>query len=409
MRIPTKTLDEYCKRRICPRMGGKKRVAVFAGTRPEAIKLAPVVATLKGYPDCFDVTLCSTGQHKEMLIQTFADFGLAPDVNLDVMAPNQGLSGLSSALFKEIDAFLLEHQPEIVLVQGDTTTVQVASLCAFYASIPVGHIEAGLRTWDTTSPFPEELNRRVTGMVSRWHFAPTELARQNLLADKVPGKQIMVTGNTVVDALLMTLEAVRKNPPALPARVEEAIAQKREIILVTGHRRESFGQGVRNICEGLHRIAKALPEARIIYPVHLNPNVRGPVFELLKDTPNVYLEDPLPHKNFVRLMQASKLILSDSGGIQEEGPSLGKPVLIMRDVTERPEGVDCGVNMLVGVTPHNIMNQTVRLMKDSAAYAEMSSKPNPYGDGHASERIANRLRGDMCFLRHEAADMLQVA
>ena len=409
MRIPTRTLDEYCKRRTCPRMGGKKRVAVFAGTRPEAIKLAPVVATLKRYPDCFDVTLCSTGQHKEMLIQTFADFGLAPDINLDVMAPNQGLSGLSSALFREIDSFLMERQPEVVLVQGDTTTVQVASLCAFYASIPVGHIEAGLRTWDTTSPFPEELNRRVTGMVSRWHFAPTELARQNLLADKVPGKQIIVTGNTVVDALLMTLDKVRKNPPPLPARVEEAIAQKREIILVTGHRRESFGQGVRNICEGLHRIAQTLPEARIIYPVHLNPNVRGPVFELLQDTPNVYLEDPLPHKNFVRLMQASKLILSDSGGIQEEGPSLGKPVLIMRDVTERPEGVDCGVNMLVGVTPHNIMNQTVRLMTDAAAYAEMSSKPNPYGDGHASERIANRLRGDMCFLRHEATDMLQVA
>lgn len=409
MRIPTKRLDEYYKRRMCTRTGGKKKVAVFAGTRPEAIKLAPVVATLKKYPDCFDVTLCSTGQHKEMLIQTFADFGLKPDINLDVMAPNQGLSSLSSALFKEIDGFLTEHKPEIVLVQGDTTTVQVASLCSFYSSIPVGHIEAGLRTWDTTNPFPEELNRRVTGMVSRWHFAPTELARRNLLEDKVPDKQIIITGNTVVDALLLTLEAVRKNPPPLPARVEEAIAQKRDIILVTGHRRESFGQGVRNICEGLHRIAKVLPEARIIYPVHLNPNVRGPVFELLKDAPNIYLEEPLPHKTFVRLMQASKLILSDSGGIQEEGPSLGKPVLIMRDVTERPEGVDCGVNMLVGITPHNIMNQTVRLMKDANAYAAMSSKPNPYGDGRAAERITNCLRCDMCLMRHEADSILQVA
>ncbi len=399
MRRLTKYQDEFCSRRVCPRVGGKKKVTVFAGTRPEAIKVAPVVSVLRAHPECFDVTLCSTGQHKEMLAQTFADFGLKPDVSFDAMAPNQGLSTLSSTLFRQIDGFLTEHRPDIVLVQGDTTTVQVASLASFYASIPVGHIEAGLRTWDIGNPFPEELNRRITGMVSRWHFAPTQLARNNLLEDKVPANRIIVTGNTVVDALLLTLDSIRRQPPALPARVEKAIAEQRDIVLVTGHRRESFGQGIRNICEALTRIARTLPDSRIIYPVHLNPNVRGPVFELLKDAPNVYLEDPMPHKTFVRLMAASKLILSDSGGVQEEGPTLGKPVLIMRNVTERPEGVENGVNMLVGIEPASIVHHTVRLMTNPVAYAAMSAKPNPYGDGHAAERIAGSLRCDMCALK----------
>ncbi|SBV96411.1 UDP-N-acetyl glucosamine-2-epimerase [uncultured delta proteobacterium] len=338
-----------------------------------------------------------------MLTQTFADFGLTPDVSLDVMAPNQSLSGLSSALFKEVDSFLTEQKPDIVLVQGDTTTVQVASLAAFYARIPVGHIEAGLRTWDINTPFPEELNRRVTGLVSRWHFAPTQLARANLLRDQVADTQIFVTGNTVVDALLYTLEAARRNPPALSARVEEAIAQKREIVLVTGHRRESFGRGIQDICQALRRIALTLPESRVIYPVHLNPNVRGPVFDALRDVPNVYLEEPLPHKAFVRLMEASKLILSDSGGVQEEGPTLGKPVLIMRDVTERPEGVESGVNMLVGTGEESIASNTLRLMTNEFAYAAMAAKPNPYGDGRAAERICNTLRCGMCQQHREAA------
>lgn len=402
MRMFTSQQRDPCQRRQRARMGGKKKVAVFAGTRPEAVKLAPVVSLLKAHPDNFDVRLCSTGQHKEMLMQTFGDFNLKPDVELDVMAPNQGLSMLSSALFKGVGEFLGEHKPDIVLVQGDTTTVQVASLCSFYASIPVGHVEAGLRTWDIATPFPEELNRRVTGLVSRWHFAPTELARQNLLRDMVPDRQIHVTGNTVVDALLLTMDSIRQSPPPLPARVEQAIAEKRDIILVTGHRRESFGQGVRDICQALNAIARTLPEARIIYPVHLNPNVRLPVFELLKDTPNVYLEEPLPHKAFIRLMAASKMVLSDSGGIQEEAPSLGTPVLIMRNTTERPEGVESGVNMLVGTTPDSIIRHTVRLMTDSKAYAAMSAKPNPYGDGHASERIVDTLYCTMC-CPHKAA------
>ncbi len=402
MRRETQYQDEYTPRRQNPRADGRKKVAVFAGTRPEAIKVAPVVAALRRRPEHFDVCLCSTGQHKEMLTQTFADFGLTPDISLNVMAPNQGLSGLSSALFKEVGGFLAESRPDVVLVQGDTTTVQVASLASFYASIPVGHIEAGLRTWNITTPFPEELNRRVTGMVSRWHFAPTVSARRNLLRDAVPDEQILVTGNTVVDALLMTLESIRTNRPALPARVEEAVAQKRDIILVTGHRRESFGRGIRDICLALTEIAKTLPEVRIVYPVHMNPNVRGPVFELLKNSPNIYLEDPLSHTAFVRLMESSRLILSDSGGVQEEGPTLGKPVLIMRDVTERPEGVENGVNMLVGIKPGNIITQTVRLMADDLAYAAMSAKPNPYGDGRASERIADILRRDVRVLRRAA-------
>jgi UDP-N-acetylglucosamine 2-epimerase len=402
MRRLTQYQDEFCPRRACPRSAGRKKVAVFAGTRPEAIKVAPVVSLLRAHPECFEVSLCSTGQHREMLAQTFADFGLAPDFRFDVMAPNQGLSALSSMLFHQVGGFLVTHRPDVVLVQGDTTTVQVTSLAAFYASVPVGHIEAGLRTWDIGNPFPEELNRRITGLVSRWHFAPTELARNNLLQDKVPADRIVVTGNTVVDALLLTLEAVRRNPPPLSDRVEEAIARKRDIILVTGHRRESFGQGIRNICQALNLIANVLPEARIIYPVHLNPNVRGPVFELLRNAPNVYLEDPLPHKAFVRLMAASKLILSDSGGIQEEGPTLGKPVLIMRNVTERPEGVEAGANMLVGIEPESIVRHTVHLMQNESAYAAMSSRPNPYGDGSASERIVGKLRCDMCVLRQPA-------
>ena len=399
MRRLTQYQDEFCPRRACPRTAGRKKVAVFAGTLLEAVKVAPVVSLLRAHPECFETSLCAIGPHREMLTQTFADFGLTPDISFDVMAPGQGLSVLSSMLFHQVGGVLATYRPDVVLVQGDTTTVQVASLASFYAAIPVGHIEAGLRTWDIANPFPEELNRRITDLVSRWHFAPTELARNNLLQDKVPEDRIVVTGNTVIDALLSTLKAIDQNPPPLPDRVEEAIAQKRDIILVTGDRRENFGQGIHNICQALNLIANVQPEARIIYPVHLDANVRGPVFELLRNTPNVYLEAPLPYKAFVRLMAASKLILSDSGGIQEEGPTLGKPVLIMRNVTERPEGVENGANMLVGIEPESIVRHTVHLMQDNSAYAAMSSRPNPYGDGKASERIVGRLHCDMCVLR----------
>ena len=370
----------------------KKKVVVFAGTRPEVIKIAPVVWALKGRPEYFEVSLCSTGQHKEMLAQALADFDLHPDIDLGVMSAQQTLPGLSSALFLSIAEFFNDHKPDLVLLQGDTTSVQVASLCSFYAGIPVGHIEAGLRTGDINTPFPEELNRRITSMVARWHFTPTELSRANLINDQVPLERIFLTGNTIVDSLFWIQQDIKRHSPLLPLRIEQAIGEGRQIILVTGHRRENAGQGIHDICTALLSLARSLPEARIVYPVHLNPNVQGPVFELLGDTSNIYLEAPMGHKSFVRLMQSCRLIISDSGGIQEEGPSLGKPVLVTRDSTERPEGIESGVNMLVGTAPARIASETLRLMSDDAAYELMSSKINPFGDGHASERIVDCLQ-----------------
>ena len=373
-----------------------KKILVIAGTRPEAVKMAPVVHALRGRPADFAVQLCSTGQHRQMLEQTFADFGLVPDVALNVMSGNQTLSMLSARLFEAVDALLADSAPDVVLVQGDTTTVQVASLCAFYRGIAVGHVEAGLRTWNLRSPFPEELNRRVTGLVARWHYAPTDLARDNLLLERVPAQAITVCGNTVVDALYMTLESVRRDPPALPPRVEAAIAEGRQIVLVTGHRRESFGEGLRNICTALIQVARSAlaesnPDTHFIYPVHLNPNVQGPVHELLGAEPNIFLEDPLPYKSFVRLMDSCTIILTDSGGIQEEGPSLNKPVLIMRSMTERPEGVDAGVNMLVGTSAEAIVTATLDLLQHPESIARMAARENPYGDGEAAPRIAEHL------------------
>lgn len=368
-----------------------KKILVIAGTRPEAVKMAPVIHALRSRPADFAVQLCSTGQHRQMLEQTFADFGLVPDVALNVMSGNQTLPMLSARLFEAVDALLADTAPDVVLVQGDTTTVQVASLCAFYRGIAVGHVEAGLRTWNLLSPFPEELNRRVTSLVARWHFAPTYLARDNLLLERVPAQAITVCGNTVVDALYMTLESVRREPPALPPRVEAAIAEGRQIVLVTGHRRESFGEGLRNICAALIQVARCMPRARIVYPVHLNPNVQGPVHELLGAEPNIFLEDPLPYKAFVRLMDSCTIILTDSGGIQEEGPSLNKPVLIMRSTTERPEGVDAGVNMLVGTSAETIVTATLDLLQHAESIARMAARENPYGDGEAAPRIAEHL------------------
>lgn len=373
-----------------------KKVAVLIGTRPEAIKMAPVVKELKEREGRFEVVVCSTGQHKEMLEQTLANFGLSPDVDLKVMVPNQSLSELSARLFGALDAFFKREKPDLLLVQGDTTTVQVGSLAAFYAGIPVGHIEAGLRTWDISHPFPEELNRRVTGLVARWHFAPTDAARQNLLDDRVDSKQIFVTGNTVVDSLQWARELNEKDVPPLPAKVEAAIASGRPIVLVTGHRRESFGQGFQDICRALAELARAMPEAALVYPVHLNPNVSGPVVAALGGIGNIILTEPLGHRPFVRLMAACRLILSDSGGIQEEGPSLGKPVLVMRDVTERPEGIAAGVNILVGTDPDTIVSQALKLMTDQEAYQRMSSRPNPFGDGLASRRIVDQIEENLC-------------
>ncbi len=369
-----------------------RKIVVFVGTRPEAIKVAPVVHEFRSRSELFETFLCSTGQHKEMLAAALKDYGLEPDLNLNVMTNNQGLADMSANLFAATSNFLKEIQPDAIMVQGDTTSVQVVSLCAFYLNIPVAHIEAGLRTWNVLNPFPEELNRRITGMVARWHFAPTELSRQNLLNDRVDAKQIFVTGNTVIDALFWVRNANREAVPPLPPRVEQAIAENRLIVLVTSHRRESFGAGLENICSALAEIARRLPDARLIYPVHLNPNVRQPVQERLAGIPNVYLEEPLSHRPFVRLMEACRLVLSDSGGIQEEAPSLHKPVLIMRETTERPEGIESGVNLLVGTDPQRIVAETLRLIEDPVAYECLTRSPNPFGDGKASARIVDHIQ-----------------
>ncbi|MDR2051750.1 MAG: UDP-N-acetylglucosamine 2-epimerase (non-hydrolyzing) [Deltaproteobacteria bacterium] len=368
-----------------------KKILLFIGTRPEAVKMVPVLRALRvGYS--FEARLAATGQHREMLAQALADFGETPDINLDVMTVGQSLAGLSARLFEAVDGLLALERPAAILAQGDTTTVQVAALCAFYRRIPVGHVEAGLRSRDLSAPFPEELNRRIAGLVSTLHFAPTNRARDNLLAEGVPAENLLVTGNTVIDALLWMREQVRRAPPPLPARIEEALAAGRRIVLVTGHRRENFGEGFRNICAALRELALSFQDARIVYPVHLNPQVRGEVLRSLGGTPGVILEEPLTYKPFVRLMDASHIILTDSGGIQEEGPSLGKPVLVMREVTERPEGVEAGVNKLVGTDPRRIVDETTRLLKDDAAYGRMAQARNPYGDGHAAGRIADFLR-----------------
>lgn len=368
-----------------------KKIFLFVGTRPEAIKMAPVFKELKKSGKA-DVRLIATGQHKEMLSQALADFHLQPDINMQVMSAGQTLAGLSARLFEQADNLLKEEKPDVVLVQGDTTTVQVVSLCAFYHRIPVGHIEAGLRSHNMQAPFPEELNRRVTALASTWHFAPTELSRQNLLNEGVSDNAILVTGNTVIDALLwMRNEVIREKPP-LPPAIEQALATDHPVILVTGHRRENFGAGFRQICQALLEIAGKFPDAKLVYPVHLNPNVRNDVMRLLGNTPNILLEDPLSYKPFIRLMNACHLILTDSGGIQEEGPSLGKPVLIMRDVTERPEGIEAGVNKLVGTDTARIIDEVSALLSDKAAYARMAMAQNPYGDGKASERIAQFLQ-----------------
>lgn len=369
-----------------------KKILVFAGTRPEAIKMVPVIRALRAMDDVFDVRVCATGQHREMLAQAFADFELAPDVDLGVMEPAQTLASLSARLFAAIDALLEREKPDALLVQGDTTTAEVAALCAFYRRIPLGHVEAGLRSHDLEAPFPEEMNRRVISLVGTWHFAPTELSKRNLLDEKVPAASVFVTGNTVIDALLEMRERIRAAPPALPEAVEAVVAAGKTVVLVTGHRRESFGRGFENICEGLRRLAEKHRDVAFVYPVHLNPVVGDIVRARLGSVSNVVLEAPLSYKPFIRLMDASKILLTDSGGLQEEGPALGKPVLIMRKTTERPEGVEAGSNMLVGADADAIFAGVDRLLTDTAAYLRMAAARNPYGDGTAGTRIAEILR-----------------
>lgn len=364
-----------------------KRVLVFAGTRPEVVKLAPVVAALRRRAG-LETRLCVTGQHREMLAQALADFDLAPDRDLEVMRTNQGLALLSARLFEAIDGALETERPDAVLVQGDTTTVEVAALCAFYRGVPVGHVEAGLRSHDLQAPFPEEMNRRIAGLAATWHFAPTAEARENLLLEGVDPGAAHLTGNTVVDALLETVRRNAVAPPGLPPELEAAVGSGRPLLLITGHRRENFGTGFEQICEAIAEIARARPDLLIVYPVHLNPNVQEPVRSRLSGVDNVVLAAPLAYRPFVRLMSAARLILTDSGGVQEEAPSLNKPVLVMRSVTERPEGVAAGAAQLVGAEREAIVKGVFSVLNDPGVYERMASAPNPYGDGQASERIA---------------------
>lgn len=371
------------------------RIAVFMGTRPEAIKMAPVVARLRE-TDSLQPVVINSGQHREMIQQVIDLFGIQVDVLLDVMLPNQTLAQLTARLVERIDRALAELKPDMVLVQGDTTTVFCATLASFYHRIPVGHVEAGLRTGNINSPFPEEANRRLTSPLVRWHYAPTERARNSLLVEGIEPESVLVTGNTVIDALFMELERQRR--PEVRSAIHDKLSpllgdlwRSRDFILVTGHRRENFGGGFEQICTALRKIAGDFPRLSIVYPVHLNPNVREIVHQRLGSLTNIRLIEPQPYAEFVALAAASLLILTDSGGVQEEAPSLGKPVLVMRDTTERPEGVVAGSVKLVGAAADRITQEVSRLLTDRSAYDAMATVSNPYGDGRAGSRIAAHI------------------
>lgn len=362
-------------------------ILLFAGTRPEAIKMAPVYHALKSVGDRCRVTLVASGQHREMLHQSFADFGITPDRDMDVMQPDQTLAGLTSRLFSETDVLLAEEQPDVVLVQGDTTTVMAAALCAFYRRIPVGHVEAGLRSFRMDAPFPEEMNRRVAALAATMHFAPTDAAAKNLRAEGIPEKSVFVTGNTVIDALLWMRDR-NTDEQALPAEVQEEITEGRKIILLTGHRRENLDGGFASICDAVLELMSEYRDVAFVYPVHRNPRVRETVMSRLEGHQRIHLLPPQPYCTFVSLMNSAHIILTDSGGIQEEAPALGKPVLVMRDVTERPEGVAAGTAKLVGTEKNVIVASVAELLNKPDAYRQMACAVNPYGDGKAAARIA---------------------
>lgn len=369
-------------------MTRRKKVMVVFGTRPEAIKMAPLVTALKQHPE-LETIVAVTAQHRQMLDQVLELFEITPDEDLNVMQPGQTLSGLTSRIVQGMEQVIAKHAPDIVLVHGDTTTTFATSLAAFYQRTAIGHVEAGLRTGNLYSPWPEEANRKLTGTLANLHFAPTQKSADNLLAEKVDASTIHITGNTVIDALLAVVDKIKKSPALnaeLAARFPFLDASKR-LILVTGHRRENFGDGFEQICHALKDIA-ARGDTQVVYPVHLNPNVQEPVKRILGDQPAVHLIDPQDYLPFVYLMSRSHIIVTDSGGIQEEAPSLGKPVLVMRDTTERPEAVDAGTVKLVGTSAAAITAETNALLDDAEAYARMSRAHNPYGDGHASVRIA---------------------
>jgi len=372
-----------------------KKILFILGTRPEVIKLAPIINLIKTKKqDQFQAIVCATSQHRTMQDQMLKIFGIEPDIDLNIMKPNQDLYYLTGALIQALKPVMQEQKPDIAIVQGDTTTVLMGSLAAYYANIPIGHVEAGLRTHNRRQPFPEEINRTLAAPLVDYHFAPTSTAKENLLQENITEKNIYITGNTVIDAVFwmkqhwntLTIEQT------LPKDVVRIIQSKQPYILITGHRRESFGEGFLSICTAIKLLAEKYKDHHFIYPVHLNPNVQKPVFDILQDHSNIHLIDPVSYEQFVYLMDNCYLVLTDSGGVQEEAPSLGKPVLVMRETTERPEGVIAGTAKLVGTNHNTIVDSVSELIDNKQSYEAMAIAVNPYGDGHASENILKILQ-----------------
>lgn len=381
-----------------------KKVMLVFGTRPEAIKMAPLVKEFQKYPDIFKTVVCVTGQHREMLDQVLKIFEIFPDYDLNIMKQGQDLYDVTSKVLLGMRDILKEYTPDAVLVHGDTTTSTAAALAAFYMQIPVGHIEAGLRTHNIYSPWPEEMNRQITGRIATYHFSPTPFSKENLLKENVDESRITVTGNTVIDALYMVVNKIQSDinlsneldNSLLNAGYDmRRLRDGKKLVLITGHRRENFGEGFINICNAIRTLAKKYPDVDFVYPMHLNPNVRKPIHEVfgenLSDLGNMFFIEPLEYMSFVHLMEKSSIVLTDSGGIQEEAPSLGKPVLVMRDTTERPEALEAGTVKLVSTDYYKIIEDVSKLIESQSEYEKMSMAINPYGDGNASERIVNFL------------------
>ena len=377
-----------------------KKIMLVFGTRPEAIKMAPLVKAFQKHPDTFETVVCVTGQHREMLDQVLRIFDITPDYDLNIMKQGQDLYDVTARVLTGMRDVLKECRPDVVLVHGDTTTSTAAALSAFYQQIPVGHVEAGLRTHNIYSPWPEEMNRQITGRIATYNFAPTSLSRENLLKENVPDSQIIVTGNTVIDALYWVVDRIKTDSALENSLCKELVdagydvgrlAGGKKLVLITGHRRENFGDGFINMCTAIKDLTKKYHDVDFVYPMHLNPNVRRPIHEVfgddLSNLGNMFFIEPLEYLSFVYLMEKSTIVLTDSGGIQEEAPGLGKPVLVMRDTTERPEALSAGTVKLVGTDYNKIVNEVSALIDDSAAYEKMSHAVNPYGDGMACERI----------------------
>ena len=376
-----------------------KKILLIFGTRPEAIKMAPLVKEFQKYPVIFDMLFCLSAHHREMLDQVLDFFEIKPDYDLDLMKPGQNLYGLTATIIKSLKPILEEFTPDYVFVHGDTTTTMAGSIASFYSGAKVCHVEAGLRTYDLNAPFPEEFNRQSTGLIADYHFTPTELTKENLKKEKKQEQKIIVTGNTVIDALHTVLDKIHKNSEKelyinnFFEKLLNIDINKSQFVLITGHRRENFGDGFLNICHAIKQSAIENPNTYFIYPVHLNPNVQQPVKNILSNLTNVLLIEPLEYENFIYLLEKSYLVLTDSGGIQEEAPSLGKPVLVMRDVTERPEAIQAGTVKLIGSDKHDIIKNINLLLNNKSIYRDMSKSHNPYGNGNACKKIVEHVKG----------------